>query len=78
MTDERRFTHCPRCGTETNGNEVYRMPIQGDTPDANPADEAATPDRQMVNTEEWIRFLPCECVVPPEEYVELFKERMGR
>lgn len=67
----KRLTHCPRCNTKAKG--VYPHDVEKPSEpkmfvQADPS-ESATFD-----TEEWYRYEPCGCVIPPEEHDELIDE----
>lgn len=67
----RRLTHCPRCNTRSEAcyPEMVHQP-QETTPQY-PVGESGTPEPATYEAEEWYRYEPCGCVIPPEEQDEL-------
>lgn len=67
----KRLTHCPRCGTEAEGAYPHDVEKPSGMPSPSPSDDVGTPKSATFDTEEWYRYEPCGCVIPPEEHEEL-------
>lgn len=66
----KRLSHCPRCSTKADRVcPEIRQKVEELQKPMRPGE--ATPSDTDLETEEWYRYEPCGCVIPPEEHEEL-------
>ena len=71
IEQRRRPLNCPRCGKQTESQRIEVVRLSEEQEFIRMVEEPAEMSAEATfNTEEWIKYLPCECVVPPEEHKE--------